>query len=143
MTEAEEQPANWQSDFISYSQFKDVKDNPIELLNLIESIAKDRIASIQETSAINVEQDLYNLQQVNQQLEEKNKDLEETLKDVIDSQNNKQTDAEKLQSELKLSIHQKTKISDLENQLEQLKNDYYISIVKIKTKEERIEYLEG
>lgn len=140
--ESHEPEDTWQSQFLSEDQYDRVKNNPKELLQLVEQIALDRIVAEKETLMINSEQELYNLQQHVNNLENSRTELQNKLKDMENQQETQKAESEHGKMASEVVSQQKKWINKLEMDTESLKAEYRSATLDVVSKAKYIETLE-
>ena len=134
---------NWGSSLLSRAQFEQMREQPEELLRLVEQIALDRVEAEKQTLMIDSEQEVYNLRQTSQQLMDERNELQTKLKEIQTQQQAQQSESEQGKVASKISVQQKVRISALEVELEALKAKYRSAAYSVETKASHIQFLEG
>ena len=128
----------FRSSFITKEQFEEVKEDPFNLLRILEKSAQSKLAEQKATIEINVEQDLHNAQQHNRGLQVELDLLKEKLDDIQRKSNDSNPSGSST-----LVIQQKSKINNLEVDLEALQAKFRSSLYAVETKTSQIRDLEG
>ena len=130
------EPVPFQSGLITEEDFHRLKDSPLELVNLLEHLADERILQASLTYQINSEQDIHNLQQRNKALEVERDCL---LDQVSTHENRSNPDS----TSSKLVLQLRSKISSLEVDLETAQARSRSSLYSVQTKANHIKFIEG